>query len=319
MLTTLFVFAVLFLPLSLSISLYFPHPIRISYKTRLASLLNDEENQFRAEIAAMQETVADKAARMQARARALKQAKEARRKQEVDDLYYQKWKNECDDIRGVDSRVKLEKTIEDRDAQRAQKARIVQEHQESEAAWRNHWEKGGIEKLARPNPSSEEVRQAKQEFNSSLQTQISSVNARRADEQARRQAEIQHFVRFIRFCIWPFLFSVDCCSLFILFYFSGPFHCTQILFRLFRTLSFRYTLSTLLIAPPLFFIIFSFFLFFPSFFHILSSYPLFSPPPLTHTNSVNSRRKMRSSWSNSAANSKKRMHVVSRRSKISTT
>ena len=73
-------------------------------RQHLAQILAAENEQYAQEILSMQETPEDVKARMEARAKQLKDAREAERVKYVEDMNYRKWRAGCDDLRDADSK-----------------------------------------------------------------------------------------------------------------------------------------------------------------------------------------------------------------------
>eukprot|EP01043_Picozoa_sp_COSAG02_P059404 COSAG02_NODE_7567_length_2958_cov_2.231200_2_plen_451_part_00 len=73
-------------------------------RQHLAQVLAAENEMYANEIMSMQETPEDVKARMEARAKQLKDAREAERVKYVEDMNYRKWRAGCDDLRDADSK-----------------------------------------------------------------------------------------------------------------------------------------------------------------------------------------------------------------------
>ena len=73
-------------------------------RQHLAQILAAENEAYANEIMSMQESPEDVKARMEARAKQLKDAREKERVKYVEDMNYRKWRAGCDDLRDADSK-----------------------------------------------------------------------------------------------------------------------------------------------------------------------------------------------------------------------
>ncbi|KAJ3050542.1 hypothetical protein HK097_008508 [Rhizophlyctis rosea] len=79
-------------------------------RERLRQLYQQDEDRHRAELNRMEETRESRVEQMKARMKELKEKREEERKKIVEEKMLQKWRNECDELRAIESRI-LEKEV----------------------------------------------------------------------------------------------------------------------------------------------------------------------------------------------------------------
>lgn len=118
-------------------------------RQKLAELLLMEENQYRIELEAMQETPADKALRNVALARKHKEDREQRRMEYAQEQYLRKWRAGCDDLRTLDSEAYLKHVKEEQLKQQHEKHDALKSKKEEEEKWARLWEEDRLQKVQR--------------------------------------------------------------------------------------------------------------------------------------------------------------------------
>lgn len=103
----------------------------ITVITRLRDLLSREEEQYMTEIASKQETSLERQAKMRERAKQLKESREHERKALVGDKLEQRWRQQCEEMRGLMSKRTQDAVCTERREQlRLQAERKERERQE---------------------------------------------------------------------------------------------------------------------------------------------------------------------------------------------
>lgn len=157
-------------------------------RQRLAELLSREEEQYRQEMEAMQETTADKLARNLDEARAKKKEREEKRQQFAQEQYMRMWRAGCDDLRTLDSEaygvhIKQEqwRQMHDyRDAARAANA-------EEERQWAELWEQDRLRKLQRETEEAAKRALTGHRTREAIAQQMEDRAERRRQELAERE------------------------------------------------------------------------------------------------------------------------------------
>jgi len=133
-------------------------------RKRLATLLEEDDRRYADEFLALQESPDQVKARMEARARELKEKHEAERSDFAQRMLDRKWKDECDELRGLVAKQQVLQVATDRVKQLEEKRELADVQAEHEKMWHELWEQDRLRKLER------EHREAQQKKDMSRQT-----------------------------------------------------------------------------------------------------------------------------------------------------
>lgn len=156
-------------------------------RSRLAKLLARDEEQYRLEIAALQETPQQRAERLQARAIALKQTKEEKRKEVAEKCYEQQWKERSDELRTIESQRKLQVTVKERNEQVQLQTVTKQNLESEEARWAKLWEEDRLQKEKRAEADKQKAEMMLHKTRDNLNSQMKDIRA--MQEQQRKDKE----------------------------------------------------------------------------------------------------------------------------------
>lgn len=150
---------------------------------------------YRRELAGLQETSAQKARRMVAHARALKQEREEKRRQLAQELYNRQWREGCDDLRLIDSEKFKHYCMNEIDGQLKDRVQRREVERAEEQQWADVLEQGRQRELEKEA----EKALARQDFNNetknALLDQMDKTRQRREMEARAAEEERQAFQR----------------------------------------------------------------------------------------------------------------------------
>lgn len=118
-------------------------------RQRLAHILAVEQQQFEAELEALQETPTERNQRMSQRATELRNKREGERMDYVQQQYERQWRLACDPLREQDSKLILKATNAARAYQIGEKMRALELEEEESRAFDVLWEKDRLAKEGR--------------------------------------------------------------------------------------------------------------------------------------------------------------------------
>mmetsp|Transcript_40870 Transcript_40870/g.65699 ORF Transcript_40870/g.65699 Transcript_40870/m.65699 type:complete len:487 (-) Transcript_40870:236-1696(-) len=157
-------------------------------RQRLAVLLREDDATFKQEIDASVETIDKRKERMAKRALQLREKREIQRKQKADQLYYQRFKLGCDELRSVEA-VKHKKLImQERSEQLELNRKLREQKEQEEKRYTQMWIEEGKKKQERH--LSDVAR-----LNYLNQTQASNLQQQIRHKEAQREAERQRILR----------------------------------------------------------------------------------------------------------------------------
>ena len=126
-------------------------------RKRLASLYNDEMENWRFEVLGKVETQEDRKARIMERAYALRDAREKDRQEYVKKRYDDQWRDSCDDARTLDSKAMVKFIHQERVRQIHDKIDKKQQLSSQENAFLEEWNRQ-LDAIARRDAEKEEYR-----------------------------------------------------------------------------------------------------------------------------------------------------------------
>ncbi|KAJ3022425.1 Cilia- and flagella-associated protein 53 [Thoreauomyces humboldtii] len=158
-------------------------------KDRLRDLLERDEDLWRQELAAAEPTKESRVQAMRDRMTELKQKREAERLALVEEKLLQRWRNECDELRAVESRI-LETEVAN-----ARAGQLV-EHQEKvalaaqEKRYYDHlWEQDRLRKIEREEKDRTHQRELNEATTATLKEQLYMLQMKAQEEQRLKQEE----------------------------------------------------------------------------------------------------------------------------------
>lgn len=154
-------------------------------RARLAMLLTEEDEQYRSELAALEESSGDRAKRLVKEARRLKADREDKRRAFAEAQLERQWKDGCDDLRTIDSAFfKLHCNSEVIKQMDDKKQRQAEEEAEKQR-WAGEWESERLKRVA-----SEDARAARRQRD--LLDNRRALKSQMEEQEAKKQAEWQN-------------------------------------------------------------------------------------------------------------------------------
>lgn len=166
-------------------------------RARLAMLLTQEDEQYREELAGMNESSGDRAKRLVKEARRLKSEREEKRKAFADEQLERQWKESCDDLRTIDSaffkihcNTEVLKQIEDK--------KLRKEYDLSDKQrWASEWESERLKNVSLEDGKSLKRHQALLENRRDLKNQMEEQEAKKNADHAQLQREKAIFQKIL--------------------------------------------------------------------------------------------------------------------------
>ena len=152
-------------------------------RARLAELLMSEEEQYRQEYIARQETPEDIRRRMAERLQTLREARLKEREADVKRRLDQRWKESADELRLQDGQLSAQHTRLEQERQMWEKQQKSKQEQEESMLFDELWRR---EYIRRGEAEAEDLRK-KEELNQSRLTQLNWQRDMRADQRAAEQ------------------------------------------------------------------------------------------------------------------------------------
>ncbi|GAB5363601.1 hypothetical protein AAMO2058_000897600 [Amorphochlora amoebiformis] len=154
-------------------------------RKRLAELLGREEIIFQEEIDQKVESVDQRYKRMSNRAKELRNKRDSARQKKADELYYQRFRLECDELRTVDVQKHTKLIIKERDKQVTLNRALNMKKREMEDEYARMWLEDGRKKEARHQSDLARIKKLNDEQSRALKGQM--MEKERAAEQERRR------------------------------------------------------------------------------------------------------------------------------------
>lgn len=153
-------------------------------RKRLADMLAAEQQQFERELAALQETPAERNQRMGQRATELRNKRESERMDYVQQQYERQWRLACDPLREQDSKLILKATDAARAYQIGEKMRNLELEEAESRAFDELWEKDRLAKEGREEADAAARKQMEVAQKVVLDKQVRELQAFREEEKA---------------------------------------------------------------------------------------------------------------------------------------
>ncbi|OQR92839.1 hypothetical protein THRCLA_08602 [Thraustotheca clavata] len=160
-----------------------------SRRMKLAELYNHEFEMWRQQCMANVETPEERKEKMIARAKELKEKREAERRAYVEEKKLQLYRESCDDIRTVDSAKIMENVVQDRQKQLAERAIRLEQEKVYDAQMTALWAQDIAKKTLREQMDHERLVAQNAETKAILDVQVDLFKVRVADEQHVKEKE----------------------------------------------------------------------------------------------------------------------------------
>eukprot|EP00842_Homolaphlyctis_polyrhiza_P000632 jgi/Hompol1/156/HPOL_003888-RA len=158
-------------------------------RDRLRQLLQNDEERFRQQLMAREETAESRVEAMRARMNELKEQRERERKAIVDEKLLQRWRKECDQLRAAESKMLEKRIAHERGAQLVeQESRKQQERKENEY-YDMLWEQDRQKKIDREEKDRLHQKTINEVTLKALHEQLDALKARVKLEQELKQQE----------------------------------------------------------------------------------------------------------------------------------
>lgn len=151
-------------------------------RQRLANFLAEEHALFQRQLEELDESPAERKARMESRASELKEKRENERLAFVRQQYERQWRMACDPLREKESKEILKATNAARAFQIGEKMKALEQDEQENRAFDEMWEKDRLAKLGREEAEEEARRQMDFEHKLVLDQQVGELHNYRAAE-----------------------------------------------------------------------------------------------------------------------------------------
>uniref|UniRef100_A0AAQ4QXH9 Cilia- and flagella-associated protein 53 n=1 Tax=Gasterosteus aculeatus aculeatus TaxID=481459 RepID=A0AAQ4QXH9_GASAC len=160
-------------------------------RDRLRVLLETEEQQLQQEMEEMKETSLEKQAKMRGRAKALREERERERRQLVSHKLEQQFREQCVELRGVQSRRTEQQVCEERAAQVRSRQRQREQQQQEEELMEELWEADRRAKEEKEAQREEHRRQRSKQQLDDIRSQMEEAAQQRKKHRELRDEEAE--------------------------------------------------------------------------------------------------------------------------------
>ncbi|KAJ3278173.1 Cilia- and flagella-associated protein 53 [Borealophlyctis nickersoniae] len=160
-------------------------------REKLRQLLRQDEERYRAELLNKEETRESRVEMMRARMNELKSKREEERKRIVEEKLLQKWRNECDDLRAIESRILEKEVAEARSEQlleHAEKAAIAAQEKKY---YDELWELDRQKKIQREEEDRARTKAMNEAMVATLDEQLHMLKIQAREEERLKQEEAE--------------------------------------------------------------------------------------------------------------------------------
>ncbi|KAJ3102857.1 Cilia- and flagella-associated protein 53 [Phlyctochytrium planicorne] len=158
-------------------------------RQRLKELLQRDEERYSEELLNMEETQGSRLERMKARMEELRSRRESERQKVVEDKLLQRWRNQCDELRTIESKM-LERDVA---AQRADQLLEAEERKarnlEEKKYFDKLWEQDRLQKIAKEEAEKNRQREMNAATTSILEAQLLLLRKQEKEEERLKQEE----------------------------------------------------------------------------------------------------------------------------------
>ncbi|CAK6980852.1 deoxyribonuclease-2-beta-like [Scomber scombrus] len=160
-------------------------------RDRLRGVLETEEQQLLQEMEEKKETSVERQAKMRQRARALRDRRETERQQLVSEKLDQLFREQCEEVRSVQSRQKEQQVCEERAVQLRSREEQQQQQQQEEQLFHELWEADRRAKEERERQKGQRRQQRDAEQLDALNAQTQAAERQRQEDKQLREEEAQ--------------------------------------------------------------------------------------------------------------------------------
>jgi len=165
---------------------------------KLAALFEKDRKEWAKLIEESRETVFDRIQYMKDEIKVLREKREARKKKENDNAYYNLWKNNCHEIRGFESKLKERETAAALEQQIKQKEIAKKAEMEYTKMWDALAENERLKKVQYYNNEEQKRKYIGQYIGKCLEEQIEEIKRRKKEEDRLREIEKQYDLERIK-------------------------------------------------------------------------------------------------------------------------
>ncbi|KAM8827650.1 cilia- and flagella-associated protein 53 isoform 2-T2 [Spinachia spinachia] len=160
-------------------------------RDRLRVLLETEEQQLQQEMEDMKETSLEKQAKMRERAKVLREERERERRQLVSDKLEQQFREQCEELRGIQSRRTEQQVCEERAAQVRSRQWQREQQEQEEELMEELWEADRRAKEEKEAQREEQRRQRSKEQLDDIRSQMEEAEQQRKTHRELRDEEAE--------------------------------------------------------------------------------------------------------------------------------
>ncbi|KAM9329687.1 cilia- and flagella-associated protein 53 [Gastrophryne carolinensis] len=158
-------------------------------RDRLKALLESEELKYIQEMESMEETTLERQAKMRERARSLREKREKERLALVEEKREQQFREQCEELRALRSRVHQNEVCTERRAQLALKEELERQRKEEENLFAELWERDRLAKVENEEKKTQRQMELNRETLDVLQAQRAASEAQRQEEKRLKDEE----------------------------------------------------------------------------------------------------------------------------------
>ncbi|XP_063815305.1 cilia- and flagella-associated protein 53 [Pseudophryne corroboree] len=163
-------------------------------RDRLRALLETEEMDHIREMESIEETTLERQAKMRERAKSLREKREKERLALVEEKRDQQFREQCEEMRALKSRLHQNEVCTERMAQLVLKEELERQRTKEEALYAELWEKDRLAKVEHEEKKTQRQTELNREMLDVLQTQRGAAEAQRAEEKRLKEEEAQLLV-----------------------------------------------------------------------------------------------------------------------------
>ncbi|XP_018416510.1 PREDICTED: cilia- and flagella-associated protein 53 [Nanorana parkeri] len=158
-------------------------------RDRLKALLEIEELKYIQEMESMQETTLERQAKMRERARSLRERREKDRLALVAEKRDQQFREQCEELRALKSRVHQKEVCTERMAQLTMKEELERQRKEEEDLFAELWERDRLAKVENEERKTQRQMELNRELLDFLQAQRAAAEAQKMEEKRLKEEE----------------------------------------------------------------------------------------------------------------------------------
>ncbi|KAM3937562.1 cilia- and flagella-associated protein 53 [Leptodactylus fuscus] len=158
-------------------------------RDRLKALLETEELEHIKEMESMEETTLERQAKMRERAKSLRERRERERLAVVAEKRDQQFREQCEELRALKSKMHQDEVCTERMAQLALKEELERQRKEEDMLFAELWEKDRLAKIEHEEKKTQRQMELNREMVDVLQAQTAAAEAQRMEEKRLKEEE----------------------------------------------------------------------------------------------------------------------------------